>query len=260
MEVMYKDMEVKYQEDLSGYRLKCIFMLVNVLFLLAIVAASVFFYCKREQMLNDEILSWYIFSSLAIITIGSMVYDYLFTEIMNKTWTMLAHLSLLLGLFLLSLMYISYWPISTYGIYLPFFIAPVFFTFHDTSTIPPYIKKLQEIAGPDGAEYYLPFVLIYRMALMIVVLLVASKLEDEFSVRWWIIWIIFGAARSIYLILVWYSVWNYKIQNPDDNSLHSPRHIRVYTLLNILFHAVLMIFGTFVSLTLDEMLDSRFEF
>jgi hypothetical protein len=245
----------KYQEDLNGYRLKCIFMLVKVLFLLAIVVVSVFFYYKKEQMLNDEILSWYIFSSLAIITIGSMIYDYLFTETMNKTWTMLAHLSLLLGLFLLSLMYISYWPVSTYGIYLPFFIAPVFLTFHDTSAIPPYIKKLPMIAGIDGAEYYLPFVLIYRMALMTVVLLMASKLEDEFSVRWWTILIIFGTARSIYLILVWYSLWNYKIQNPNDNSLDSLRHIKVYTLLNILSHIAFMFFGMFASLILDEILD-----
>jgi hypothetical protein len=241
----------------NDYRPKCIFMLLEMTFLLAIVAASVFFYCKKEQMLNDEILSWYIFSSFAIITIGSMVYDYLFTETMNKTWTMLAHLSLLLGLFLLSLMYISYWPISTYGIYLPFFIAPVFFTFHDTSAIPPYIKKLSEITGLDGAEYYLPFVLIYRMALIIVVLLMASKLEDEFNARWWTILIIFGIAHSIYLILVWYSLWNYKIPNPNnnDNSLHSPQYIRVYTLLSILSHIAFMLFGMFVSLMLDEILD-----
>jgi hypothetical protein len=258
--------------DQNDYRPKYIFMLLKAIFLLAIVTASVVFYYKKEHILNDKILSWYIFSSLAIITIGSMVYDYLFTETMNKTWTMLAHLSLFLGLFLLSLMYISYWPVSTYGIYLPFFIAPVFLTFHDTSTIPSYIKKLSEITGLDGAEYYLPFVLIYRMALMIVVLLMASKLEGEFSARWWTIWIIFGTARSIYLILVWYSLWNHNIPNTnDDNSsdsqyyirgasilylLHSPQYyFRVYTLLNILSYVALMIFGTFVSLTLDEIWD-----
>jgi hypothetical protein len=145
------------------------------------------------------------FSSPAIMILG-----YFSPEAKDKICTILAHSSLLLGLLILALMYMSYWLFSTYVIYLPFFLW--FLCFLSSMILQLFLLILHEqmeqegnmspkkIAEFHGVEYHLVFVLIYNIALVIIVLFAASKLKGKFSAPWWTILTVFGAARSIYLI------------------------------------------------------------
>jgi hypothetical protein len=161
--------------------------------------------------------------------------------------------SLLLGLFLLVLMYMSHWPFSTYGIYLPFFMVPVFLSFHNISAIPSYIKDLPKIVGLDGAECHLLFVFIYNMALMIVVLLTASKLEGEFNASWWTISTVFSVAYSLYLMWLGYVLYEHNNNKVlSRNNLSYPLlHARVHIILDILSQFILIIFLPLISLMIE---------
>jgi hypothetical protein len=211
--------------------------------------ALVFFHLKNKQILDDETSSWCIFSSLIITTLFKMIINRFSTEIRDKIWSILVNSSLLLGLFLLVLIYMSHWPFSTCGIYLPFFMVPVFLPFHDISATPPYIKKLSKIAGLDGAECHLLFVFIYNMALMIVVL-TASKLEEEFNAPWWTTSTVFSVAYSLYLMWLEYALYKYnnKVLSRD---ILSCLCVRVHIISDILFQFILIIFLSFISLMIE---------
>jgi cation transport ATPase len=240
----------EYQND---YHPKCIFVLLKVIFLLAILVVLVFFHLKNKQILDDETSSWCIFSSLIITTLFKMIIDCFTTEIRDKIWSILVNSSLLLGLFLLVLMYMSHWPFSTYGIYLPFFMVPIFLPFHDISAIPSYIKELPKIAGLYGAECHLLFVFIYNMALMIVVLLTASKLEGEFNAPWWTILTVFSVAYSLYLMWLGYALYehnNNKVSS-HNNLSYPPLHARVHIILDILSQFILIISLPLISLMIE---------
>jgi hypothetical protein len=249
----YNRKYVELDEDQNDYRPKCIFVLLKGMFLLAIMGALDFFYLKNKQILGDETSNWCILSSLIITTLFKMIIDCLSTEIRDKIWSILVNSSLLLGLFLLVLMYMSHWPFSTYGIYLPFFMVPIFLPFHDISAIPSYIKELPKIAGLYGAECHLLFVFIYNMALMIVVLLTASKLEGEFNAPWWTILTVFSVAYSLYLMWLGYALYehnNNKVSS-HNNLSYPPLHARVHIILDILSQFILIISLPLISLMIE---------
>jgi hypothetical protein len=181
-----------------------------------------------------------------------MILNCFSTETKDKIWNILVDYSLLLGLFLLVLMYMSHWPFSTYGIYLPFFMASVFLPFHDVSAIPHYTNELPKIAGLDGAECHLLFVFIYRIALMIVVLLTASKLEGEFNASWWTILTVFSVAYGLYLMWLWYTLHEYENKVLSRNNLSYPLHARVHIILNILSQFILIVCLPFISFTIES--------
>jgi hypothetical protein len=139
---------------------KVVFGLLKEIFLFASMVTLACFYCKKEQLLDGEVSDWIFFSSLAIMRICKITFGCFSTETKDKTWTILAYLSLLLGLFIIVLMYMNHWPFNTFAIlYLPFFfcVVPMFLSSHDASAISPYITWTDEPKWDTTKNSWIPW-------------------------------------------------------------------------------------------------------